>query len=180
MSPIPPKGSIPGRKPRGRASGDAGLVGNLLGGLDLSKLVKIQSGVKGHVLGRPFGGGLPLGRRGESQETKFEVKGTRRPAKTKTGAAGTRVSEEIEVREVEIDPIEEDENHFVIRGYLAGVAKEDISCEVQENGTILKISTAGERKYEKKVELSSKAIKKVNWSYRNGVLEVILTKREVV
>src|SRR3989338_10627378 len=31
MSPIPPKGSIPGRKPRGRAGSDMNL-GNLLGG----------------------------------------------------------------------------------------------------------------------------------------------------
>ena len=259
MSPIPPKGSIPGRKPRGRANSDMGL-GNLLGGFgglfegilkslgktiesiqnlnledleklaeaqgneeakenikelkeklgkmegkginlgdlfsqgfDLSKLIEfaakhggefsqefaggkgiVRSGIRGHILGKPFGGDLPLDRRGP-QETKFEVKGTR-PPRPKTDRAPA--PQESEVREMETDPIEEGEKHFTLWGYLVGVNESDIVCEVKENGTILSISAEGRKRYAKEIELPSPVTKKVNWSYKNGVLEVILTKRK--
>jgi HSP20 family molecular chaperone IbpA len=172
-------------------------LGDLLGkGFDLSKLIEfaakhggefsqefaggkgiIQGGIRGRILGRSFGENLPLDLpldRRESQETKFEVSGTR-PAKR---SERLQTSVKSEVREIEIDPIEKDESRLVIRGYLAGVMQEDIVCETQDNGTVLKISTKGERKYEKKVRLPS-TVAEVKWSYNNGILEVVaLTKKQ--
>jgi len=256
MSPIPPKGSIPGRKPRGRANSDMGL-GNLLGGFgglfegilkslgktiesiqnlnledleklaeaqgneeakenikelkeklgkmegkginlgdlfsqgfDLSKLIEfaakhggefsqefaggkgiVRSGIRGHILGKPFGGDLPLDRRGP-QETKFEVKGTRSKPVPKTEKPAP---EKVEVQEPEMEVYPEEKQIKVI-GEIPGV--EEVFCEVKEKGTILSISAEGRKRYAKEIELPSPVTKKVNWSYKNGVLEVILTKRK--
>ncbi|PIR01798.1 MAG: hypothetical protein CO031_02490 [Candidatus Nealsonbacteria bacterium CG_4_9_14_0_2_um_filter_37_38] len=271
---VPPRGSIPGKNPRGKVSGDANLgnflgigglleglfkgvgktiesiqnlnledleklaeaqgnekakenirelkkrmgkreekgirIGDLFGeGLDLSKLIEfaakhggefsqkfaggkgvVQGGIRGHIMGIPFGGkDLPLERSG-AQDTKFEVRGTRPKRTPKTEK--TMAPEEADLRELEIDPIEEEENCFKVRGYMAGVDKGNITCEVRENGTVLRISTCPpepsaqadgrraeeRRRYEKEVTLPSPVIKKVNWSYINGVLEVTLTKKK--
>lgn len=225
MSPIPPKGSIPGRKPRGRAGSDMNL-GNLLGGFggllggtlkglgktvegiqnlnledleklaeaqgneeakerirelkekagegsfDLNKLIDlakkqgvVRTGVRGHILGKRFGGDLPIDRRGP-QETKFEVKGTRKSA-----------PEKLEVQELEMEVYPEEKQIKVI-GEIPGVEEKNITCEVKEKGRVLSISTEGRKRYAKEVELPSPVTKTVSWSYRNGVLEVILTKKQ--
>lgn len=163
------------------------------GGLDLSKLVKfatehggefsqefaggkgmVKSGIRGHILGRPIGGkDLPLERR-ETGESQFEVKGKR---SQKTPIKKVEVKQEPDIHELEIDPIEEDQNCFKVRGYMAGVDEQDITCQVKENKNTLKILAQGRRKYEKEIDLPSPVTEKVNWSYRNGVLEVTLTKR---
>ncbi len=170
-------------------------IGGLFGeGLDLGKLIEfvakhggefskefaggkgiIRSGIRGHVLEIPFGGkDLPLEGR-VSQETKFEVRGThskRAPKPEKTTA-----SEKADLGELEIDPIEEEGKYLKVRGYMAGVGKQDIICEVKENGTVLRISATGQRKYEKEIKLLSPVTEKVSRSYKNGVLEITLTKR---
>ncbi len=268
MSPIPPKGSIPGRKPRGRANSDMGL-GNLLGGFgglfegilkslgktiesiqnlnledleklaeaqgneeakenikelkeklgkmegkginlgdlfgqgfDLSKLIDfaakhggefsqefaggkgiVRGGLRGHIFGKPFGGDLPLDRRGP-QETKFEVKGTRSRPASKTEKPAL---EKVEVQEPEMEVYPE-EKHIKVIGEMPGVEEENIICEVKEKGTILSISaeglyrgkvgSEGRKRYAKEVELPSPVTKKATWSYKNGVLEVTLNKRK--
>lgn len=170
-------------------------ISDLVGeGLDLGKLIElavkhggefskelaggkgiIQGGIRGHVLGIPLsGGGLPLEGR-VSQETKFEVRGAhskRAPKPEKTTA-----SEKADLGELEIDPIEEEGKYFKVRGYMAGVVEQDITCEVKDNGTVLRISATGQRKYEKEIKLPSPVIKRVSRSYKNGVLEITLTKR---
>lgn len=159
-------------------SGQQATIKNLLSGegldlskLDLTKLIK-QGGLRISSLGKTSSfGNMPFVRRGP-QETKFEVKGTRLKKVQKTMEAGPK---EIEVRKIEIDPIEEDENSVIIRGYMAGVDEKDIVCQI-ENEKNLKISAKGERKYEKVIKLSSPVDKKVKWAYRNGILEVTLTK----
>lgn len=137
----------------------------------------IRGGLRGHILGRSLGGkDLPLEKRG-SQETKFEVKGSRlkRAPKTEKNA----MSHDVDLCELEMDPIEENEKAFIIRGYMSGVEEQDIVCEVKNNGTVLRITATGRRRYEKEVNLSSPVAPKINWSYRNGVLEVTLTKKEI-
>ncbi len=168
-----------------RIPGEKG-IGDLFDeGLDLSKLIDfavkhggkgmIQSGLRGHILGIPLGGkDLPLERK-RTQETSFEVKGTR-PQKAWKAPEKTVMPQDIDICDLEIDPIEEDEKFLKVCGYMAGVEEGNITCEV-ENGTVLRISAEGQRKYEKKIELSSPVIQEVKWSYRNGVLEITLTKK---
>lgn len=172
---IPSRGSIPGRKPPKGLGDVLGETGNLLGGLlgGLGKTVEsiqnlnledidlaakhggtVQTGIKGHILGRPIGGG-----------TQFDVKG-------KKGEKG-----KVEVQEPEMDPIEEDEKSFIVRGYMAGVDAKDITCEVEENGSVLKISAQGRKNYQKKVNFSSPVNEDINWTHKNGVLEVTLIKK---
>lgn len=170
------------------------LFGEGLKGLDLSKLADfaakhknssqgftgggiVRTGLSGRILGRPIGGGLPLNQKmSQEQETKFEVKGGR-SAGLKTKAGESRVRERTKVHEIDFDPIEEKDNYFIIRGYLAGVGEEDIICEVQKNGTILRIAAGGIiRRYETEIQLPSKVTPEVKWVLRNGILEVNLAK----
>ncbi len=168
-----------------RIPGEKG-IGDLFDeGLDLSKLIDfavkhggkgmIQSGLRGHILGIPLGGkDLPLDRRvQEGRDTKFEVKDWR---SEKIPAKRVEVKEELDVHGLEIDPIEEDEKFLRVCGYMAGVEEGNITCEV-ENETVLRISAKGQRKYEKEIELPSPVTKEVKWGYRNGVLEITLTKK---
>ena len=67
-------------------------------------------------------------------------------------------------------------NHILIVGDMPGVNKEDIKYEVKDN--VLKIWTENGRKYQKEIELPASVTKKVGLNYRNGVLEVKLTKEK--
>jgi len=116
-----------------------------------------------------------LGGPGRQSSEKFTVKRqeprARRPEKKP-------VVKEDEMWKIDMDPIEEDRSSFKIVGYMPGVDKKDILCEVRENGTILRISGEGRKKYEQEIELPSAVTKEVNWTYNNGILEITLTKRE--
>lgn len=131
----------------------------------------VRTGLSGHILGKPIGeGSLPLNqKRSQEQETNFEVKGGR--------SAGSKIpAGQSKAYEIDFDPIEEKNNHLIIRGYLAGVEEKDIICEIQKDGTILKISAKGERRYETEILLPSKVTPEVEWTFKNGILEITLDK----
>lgn len=167
-------------------------LGDLFGeGFDLSKLIKfatehggefskefaggrgiIRGGLRGHVLGIPLGGkDLPLERRG-SQETKFDVKGTRFKKTTEQEIR----PEKFEIQEPEIE-IYYEGNYIKTVGEMPGVEEKNIKCEVKEEGRVLRISAEGRKKYKKEISLPAAVSQKVSWRYQNGILEITLIKK---
>ena len=79
-------------------------------------------------------------------------------------------------REPLVDTIEEDSTIKVV-AEVPGVERDDINLECAENTLIISVDTPA-RKYYKEVELPSQVDpESAKASYRNGVLEVTLTKR---
>jgi HSP20 family protein len=80
-------------------------------------------------------------------------------------------------REPLVDTIEEEENVKVI-AEVPGVEKEDINLECTESSLIISVDTPT-RKYYKEVELPAEVDpQSAKASYKNGVLEVTLTKKK--
>ena len=80
-------------------------------------------------------------------------------------------------REPLVDIIDE-EKQVKIVAEIPGVKKEDIDLRVDENTLFIKVDTP-ERKYYKEIPLSSPVDQSgVKAVYNNGVLEVVLPKRE--
>lgn len=132
----------------------------------------IQSGIRGHILGIPLGGkDLPLDRRTPTETEKFKVK--RQEPKAQKIEKKPRSEEEM--RQLNLDVFDE-KDHILIIGDMPGVNKEDIKYELKEK--TLRIYTETGRKYEKEIELPAPVTKEVALNYRNGVLEVTLTKQE--
>ena len=165
--PIPPKGSIPGRKPRTRARE----------GINLSKLEELFAkqggmmrvgGIGGQILGRSFDGNPPVNRRG-FQETRFEIRGTRSKRTSNIGKETPLQAQD--VRKVELDLVDESETGLKYCGEMLGTEDQDIVCEVEEQGNVLSISGT-------EIRLPKPVSEQVNWSYKNGVLEVTLIKME--
>jgi len=81
-------------------------------------------------------------------------------------------------REPLVDIMEED-NTVKIVAEVPGVEKEDINLELAQNSLIISVDTKT-RKYYKEVELPSQVdSESVKASYRNGVMEITLTKKHV-
>lgn len=128
----------------------------------------ITGGSRTRILGKETGGSLPFERR--SSPEKFEAKRFEPPQSKKPEKIG-----KVATRELEFDVFEE-ENHIKVIGDMPGVKEEDIRYETK--GKTLRVYTEAGRKYEKKIELSASVTKKANLSYKNGVLELTLTKRK--
>ena len=80
-------------------------------------------------------------------------------------------------REPLIDTLEEDKTIKII-AELPGIEKEDINLDTDENSLTISVDTE-KRKYFKEVELPSTIDpESVKASYKNGVLEVTVTKKE--
>jgi HSP20 family protein len=80
-------------------------------------------------------------------------------------------------REPLVDVIEE-KDEFKVVSEVPGVEKEDIDLNTSENSLTIAVDTKG-RRYYKEVALPSPVNpENVKASYRNGVLEVTLSKRE--
>jgi len=85
---------------------------------------------------------------------------------------GPRIKEE---REPLVDILEEDK-HVVVVAELPGVEKEEINLFAAEDALTISVDTAN-RKYHKELALPAKVDpKSARASYKNGVLEVRLTK----
>lgn len=95
-----------------------------------------------------------------------------RPLKELQTSKKKEIKPEAEEREPLIDLFDEGKNLKII-AELPGIAKEDIKLKSKNNNLI--ISTK-DKKYYKKLELHSK-VRLKKFSYKNGVLEVILEKR---
>jgi HSP20 family protein len=85
---------------------------------------------------------------------------------------GPKIKEE---REPLVDILEED-RHVVIVAELPGVEKEEINLNATENALTISVNTA-RRKYHKELILPAKVDpRSAQASYKNGVLEVRMTK----
>ncbi|MEM1776413.1 MAG: archaeal heat shock protein Hsp20, partial [Nitrososphaerota archaeon] len=84
-----------------------------------------------------------------------------------------------ETREPLVDVFEEDDTVKVV-AEVPGVEKEDINLNATEDMLIISVKTP-QRKYYKEVELPAKVDpNSAKASYKNGVLEVTLKKKEGV
>lgn len=82
-----------------------------------------------------------------------------------------------EVREPIVDVFDE-ENHILIVAELAGIDRENINVEVQEDILILSAET-GRRKYHKEIVLPAEVDESSEEkTFRNGILEVKYSKKE--
>lgn len=89
---------------------------------------------------------------------------------------GVKVPEKVEIREPLIDIFYEDGEIKVI-AEMPGVEEKDIKISIE--GKKLTLSAeGGRRKYQKEVELDYPVKSEIEKRYRNGILEVTLTKKE--
>ncbi|NIO22879.1 MAG: Hsp20 family protein [Nitrososphaeria archaeon] len=123
-----------------------------------------------------YGYSMTMGSDGKPVIREFgNVKSSRRP--TAFGRHRSRWEVKGE-REPLVDTIVEDDTIKVV-AEVPGVEKEDINIECVENTLTIAVDTE-KRKYHKVIALPSEVdTEKVKASYRNGVLEITLTKREV-
>lgn len=83
---------------------------------------------------------------------------------------------EKKIQESALDVFEE-ENHLKVIGDMPGVNEEDIKHELRGDKT-LRIYTETARRYEKEIKLPWPVNPNIALSYKNGVLEITLTKKE--
>lgn len=106
------------------------------------------------------------------KEEKFTVKRHDPKAQRVKQKPGT----EDEMRQPNLDVFDE-KDHILIIGDMPGVNKQDIKYELKEK--TLRIYTEGGRKYEKEIELPALVTEKIDLSYKNGVLELNLKKKNI-
>ena len=121
-----------------------------------------------------YGYSMTMGPDGKPIIREFgNVKPSARPSVFGAPRPGLEVKVE---REPLVDTIEEDSTIKVV-AEVPGVERDDINLECAENTLIISVDTPA-RKYYKEVELPSQVDpESAKASYRNGVLEVTLTKR---
>jgi HSP20 family protein len=121
-----------------------------------------------------YGYSMTMGPDGKPIIREFgNVKPSTRPSVFGAPRPGLEVKVE---REPLVDTIEEDSTIKVV-AEVPGVERDDINLECAENTLIISVDTPA-RKYYKEVELPSQVDpESAKASYRNGVLEVTLTKR---
>ena len=121
-----------------------------------------------------YGYSMTMGPDGKPIIREFgNVKPSTRPSAFGPPRPGLEVKVE---REPLVDTIEEDSTIKVV-AEVPGVEKDDINLECAENTLIISVDTPS-RKYYKEVELPSQVDpESAKASYRNGVLEVTLTKQ---
>jgi len=102
-----------------------------------------------------------------------------RERKTYRAKPGARAPEKVEVREPNLDIFYEREDGEYVRviAEMPGVEEKDI--KISTEGKKLTLSAEGAyRKYQKEVELDYLVEEEFKTSYRNGILEVTLTKKK--
>jgi len=137
--------------------------------------LKIQSGIRGQIFGKPFGGGPVFGGRGAEKTEEFKTN-FKKPTKF-TEKKSKKECPKVELHNSELDLELHDEGDIVkVIGEMPGVEKKDIKCEI--DGPVLKIHTTGKRKYEGEIKLPVSVNQKFKpiLKYKNGVLEITLKK----